>query len=194
MHFPLSVATRILALAPPVLFSAGAIAAQTDHSDPVGHHADSGHGGFSNEVMFFIGDTRKGGDNALTVGVDYLRALGTHWGAAVFLDYAHGELEREYIAGAGLFWAPVPALPDLHLFVGGGWEGIDEDHVHSDGNGGEIHEWEHEDLILGRVGGTFVRHFGDRGRWVLAPQLFYDVVEGSGRDAVVFGVGLGLLF
>lgn len=149
-------------------------ATQTDH-----------HGEFLNEFMFFVGDTRKGGENEFTVGFDYLRTLGSHWGVGIFLDYARGEFEREYIAGAGLFWAPIPAAPDLHLFGGLGYERLNEDHG---GHG----EWESEDLLLGRLGGTWLFHFGDRGRWVLAPQAFWDIVRGN--DAAVFGVGLGYLF
>jgi len=133
--------------------------------------------------MLFVGNTRKGGQNEVTVGFDYLRSLGSHWGVGIFLDYARGEFEREYIAGAGVFWAPIPQAPDLHLFGGLGYERLSEEH---DG------VWAGEDLLLGRLGGTWLFHFGGEGQWVLAPQTFWDIVRGN--DAVVFGVGLGYLF
>jgi len=174
-----------------------ALMAQTGGDEAAEHHAAGGHGlEARNEVMLFVGDTRKGDENEFTVGFDYLRSVGHHWGVGIFLDYARGEFEREYIAGAGAFVAPIPALPDLHLFAGTGWERLDEDHAHGHMNGqGQMeHDWQSDDLLIGRVGGSYVLHFGDRGQWVLAPQAFYDIVEGSGRDAVVFGLGLGLLF
>jgi|GEM_PF-5694883 len=160
-------------------------------------HPDDHASHAANEVMLFVGDTRKGGSNAFTVGFDYLRSIGDHWGAGIFLDYARDEFEREYIAGAGLFVAPIPAVPNLHIFAGGGWERLDEDHLHghSAGAAGDAaHGWTTEDLLIGRIGGSFVFHLGHDSAWVLAPQAFYDVVEGRGRDAVVFGLGLGYLF
>lgn len=153
-----------------------------------------------NEFMLFLGDTRKGGENEVTVGFDYLRALGGHWGVGIFLDYARGEFEREYIAGVGAFWAPFAFAPDLHLFAGAGWERLDEDHgaahAHGDHDAGDAmeHDWTSEDLVVGRIGGSYLFHLGSEGRFVLSPQAFYDVVQGSGRDATVFGLGFGYLF
>ena len=151
----------------------------TEDASQVGHHSE-----FRNEFMLFLGDTRKGGENAFTVGFDYLRELSVHWGVGIFLDYATAHGEREYIAGAGLFWAPLGILPDLHLFAGAGYERLEEDH------GGE---WEGENLLLGRFGATYVIHLGSEGHWVVAPQGFWDVVE-EGNNAYVFGVGVGYLF
>lgn len=160
------------------------------------------HGHFRNELMLFVGDTRKGGQNEFTVGFDYLRSLGEHWGVGIFLDYARGTFEREYIAGLGAFWAPFPFAPDLHLLVGAGWERLDENAPHHHAHGHhEPHtdadfadDWHHEDLWIGRFGGSYLLHFGGAGEFVLAPQAFYDVVQGSGRDAFVFGIGVGYLF
>lgn len=165
--------------------------------DQVPHHPE-----FRNEFMLFMGDTRKGGQNEFTIGFDYLRSLGHHWGVGIYLDYARGQFEREYIAGLAAFWAPFAFAPDLHFLVGGGWERLDENvphhhahehhepHVDADFDG----DWHHDDLAVGRVGGSYLLHFGRRGEFVLAPQLFYDVVEGRGRNAVVFGIGFGYLF
>lgn len=189
-------AARLLAVSL-VLFLAAPLQAQHEGAppDPTESAHSSDHGArFANEVMLFVGDTRKDGANAFTVGADYLRSIGHHWGVGIFLDYAREEFEREYIAGAGLFVAPIPGVPDLHLFAGGGWERLDEDHLHGHASGGAAHAWTSEDLLIGRVGGSFVFHLGDDGGWVVAPQAFYDVVEGRGRDAVVFGLGLGRLF
>jgi hypothetical protein len=171
-------------------------------ASPAGADDEVDHGHFRNEFMLFVGETRKGGVGEVTVGFDYMRTLGEHWGAAVFLDYAHGAFEREYIAGVGLFWAPLPFAPDFHLLVGAGWEGLDENVPHHHAH--EHHEphvdadfaadWHHEDLLLGRIGGSYLLHVGIEGQFVLAPQLFYDVVQGRGRDALVFGVGFGYLF
>lgn len=192
---------------------AAASAAGSQGSDPPAHgeathgSADAGaqvphHPEFRNEFMLFVGDTRKGGANEFTVGFDYLRSLGHHWGVGIFLDYASGTFEREYIAGLAAFWAPFPFAPDLHLLVGGGWERLDENVPHHHAH--EHHEshvdsdfddmWEHDNLLIARLGGSYLLHFGAEGRFVLAPQAFYDVVQGRGRDAVVFGIGFGYLF
>ena len=181
--------------------SAGGAAAA--HSGSPGVDDDEvDHGHFRNEFMLFVGDTRKGGQNEFTVGFDYLRSLGEHWGVGIFLDYARGTFEREYIAGLGAFWAPFSFAPDLHLLVGAGWERLDENTPHHHAH--EHHEphtdadfagdWHHDDLWLARFGGSYLLHFGRGGEFVLAPQAFYDVVQGRGRDAVVFGIGIGYLF
>lgn len=193
--------TRALSLATLALAAAAWVApgpVQAQHTSPLAVPAvappvpdgpsapdEEHHAEFRNEFMLFLGDTRKGGENEFTVGLDYLRTLGSHWGVGVFLDYARGTFEREYIAGAGLFWAPIPGAPDLHLFAGLGYERLDEDHG---GHG----EWEGQDLLLGRLGGTWLFHFGGNGEWVVAPQAFWDAVRGN--DAAVFGVGFGYLF
>lgn len=184
------------ALALALLLQAASLHAQAGH----GHGSDDGgdpdaevhsvaatdhHGEFRNEFMFFIGDTRKGGINEFTVGFDYFRSLGSHWGVGIFLDYARATFEREYIAGGGVFWAPLAVAPDLHLFAGLGYERLNSDHG---GHG----EWEGQDLLLGRLGGTWLFHFGPAGEWVIAPQAFWDTVRGN--DAAVFGLGLGYLF
>lgn len=174
------------------------------HVEAAPHAADqeAHHPEFRNEFMLFVGNTRKGGENEVTVGFDYLRSLGEHWGVGIFLDYARGTFEREYIAGLGAFWAPLAFAPDLHFFAGAGWERLNENvahhhahvhhepHVDSDFDG----DWDHDDLFVGRFGGSYVLHFGGEGQFVIAPQAFYDVVQGRGRDATVFGLGFGYLF
>lgn len=139
----------------------------------------------SNEVLLFLGDTRRGGVNEWTVGVDFTRSLSSVWGLSLFLDYARADFEREFIAGLGSYVAPFPFARGLHLFAGAGYERLRADH-HHDGH------WTGENLLMGRFGGLWNVHLDGDHHWVLVPQAFWDVTRGP--DATVFGVGVGYHF
>jgi hypothetical protein len=168
----------------PLLLSIPAAAAAQEHESSA-FTSDRDHGVASNEILFFVGDTRRGGVNELTIGIDFARNLGATWGWSVFVDHARANFEREYIAGLGFFAAPLPFARDLKLFAGAGYERLRADH-HHDGH------WTGDNLLLGRAGATWSIHMDHDHHWVLVPQAFWDMTRGT--DATVFGVGLGYHF
>lgn len=168
-----------------LLLLAAAVPAEAQDHGAEGFSTDHRHTVASNEILFFVGDTRRGGVNELTIGVDFARNLGETWGWSVFVDHARASFEREYIAGLGFFAAPLPFARDLKLFAGAGYERLRADH-HHDG------QWTGDNLLLGRAGATWSIHMDRDHHWVLVPQAFWDMTRGT--DATVFGVGLGYHF
>jgi hypothetical protein len=175
-----------------VLAMPGAIRAQEAHEEE-GHggaEAEGFHAGLKNELVLFVGNTRKSGHDAFTVGVDYARVIKGPLLLGFFADVANSSSERDYIVGAGLW---LYAMEHVAIFAGIGAEWVEfpkaEHHDEDDGSG-EHHE-DHT-VALGRFGAAYAFHFGAQGRFTLVPQAFLDVVEGN--DAWVLGIGLGYVF
>jgi hypothetical protein len=173
--------------------SAVGIGAQEHPGEEAHGHAEEegAHGDFKNEVALFLGNTHRSEENAFTMGVDYARVLNHRFSLGVFADYADSRSERDFILGAGIW---VEFLEHAGILVGGGLERATYEGPHGDPephSSGEDHEGTKTHGLL-RVGATYAFHFGSRGQFGLAPQVFLDVVDG--HEVWVTGLALAYLF
>ncbi len=156
-----------------------------EHADQGGEHEHHPR----NEILAFVGNTSKGDENSLTVGLDYERRLGERFGTGVFLDWAANHHEREFIAGVPVVYRP--GLGDLKLQVGAGVELEEEvaSEEHSAGADSGSHESPSRWLFLVRLG----VHYGlELGHVALVPQVNWDITERN--DALVIGLAAGVSF
>lgn len=126
---------------------------------------------FRNKLSGFVGGTVEDEGSAFTLGLDYERRLGPHFGVGVIIDKAFGG-ERAFIAAGALYWHP---LPPMRLDIAPGFERI---------------EAEDESAFVLRLGADY--DFELTERWSLGPNVNLDLA--NGRAVFVFGAELGFSF
>jgi hypothetical protein len=146
---------------------------------------------FSNEAGIFLGDTHKDGNDAFTIGLDYQHRLSPVIGAGLLVEWASNDKESEFVLGVPLFLHP-PGAGGLEFVAAPAVELVEEEEKDGDGEHserGDEEEEEEETFFLLRLG---VEYGLEVGRLVIAPGVFWDIVEGP--DALVYGAAMGVAF
>lgn len=156
------------------------------------HAADEGDGHhYKNELALFLGNTNRDGRDAFTVGLDYARAISERLAIGVFFDRATGDRGRAWVLGVPLYIET--GLGHLSLTVGAGIEEestFQEEELH----GATTEDGAHESgtLFMVRLGAQYPLHFGQNGRFFVAPQANVDITEA--HAATVLGAIVGVTF
>ena len=167
-----------------VVLAAHPVVAQEPEEE--GHEAPQ-HA-FDNEIAVFVGNTRKLGGDAFTVGMEYIRELTPRFGTGIFFDWATNHAERSFIAGIPLYIQS--GLGHLSITVGAGVEKETEVEVEHETEEDEAHGGGY--LFLARFGAQYPFHFGSQGRFVVAPQTNLDLTKNE--NAWVLGAIVGVAF
>lgn len=126
---------------------------------------------FHNRVSFLIANTVEAGEHDQTIGIEYERYLGDHWGIGAFIDWFEGEHDSELVAIAG-FYHPVP---EVGLMIAPGYQ-------FRDGK---------DDRAAFRVGMFY--EFDLNERFAIAPSIYTDFLSGGERSSVL-GVSVNVRF
>ena len=197
------------------------VAAQEGHEEAAGHEAEAAAAGehdahaehAKNEIAMFVGASNRlkfeDDEVGFTVGFDYARALDDRTALALGIEFAGGDIQRDWITFLVLTHQPFEGwLRPLVLYIGPGLEvaGVDEQQLEEDLEGGE--EVEHfvtaeeladehsgedtretEVAMLVRMGVGWPFHAG---QFSIIPNVNFDLV---GEDwTLVAGVTLGYRF
>ena len=146
-------------------FGPAAAMAQID----VEHHEDKPH-----HLSVLLAGTHidSADETAFTLGVDYEYRINKLFGVGAVAEYAFDDIDATTLL----------AVVDVHLWrglalqVGPGVEFVDE---------GE----ENETFAIGRIGALYELDFEG---YTISPQFHYDI--SSGKDAIVFGLAIGVAF
>ena len=155
------------------------VAAETEHHESDGEL-------HRNELSAFLGATNEPGHDAqFTLGLEYERRIGKHFGTGVMLDYAGSNL-RNFVVAVPIFWHPghswkILVAPGMELH-----NGTVEVIPHEKGDGAEGGVDEDEESFLLRIGLAYDLHLGRN--FGLAPNINLDLVDG--RSIWVYGVNL----
>ena len=162
------------------LFSGGLVLASDSPTEPSEHGERIG-AEFKNEFVVFLGATSETGDaTEFTVGLEYAREMGKHWGVGILADYAGGGL-RNYVLAVPFYYYPAGrwkllAAPGIEVHDGAG-RTVHDGHPETD---------EDETHALLRLG--FAYSFEVSKHYRIEPAVDVDFVK---SDRVwVYGVNL----
>ncbi len=175
---------------------AGPLVAAAEEAHETAHEgSDHGHslapefqGDRPHHLSALIGQTEVDGEGSgFTVGADYEYRLNRRLGLGAVAEVAFGEVD----AGTLLAVADIHLVKGLALQTGPGVEWLREE-AH-EGEDEAFESPDREAQFVYRVGLPYEFELGEEG-FTLSPQLHYDLVPGSGEDAVVFALAFGRAF
>lgn len=156
------VRTTIVALSA-LLFGHSAVGEETGRSD---HHAVAHHDQSVGVFVGVTGEDRR--ERAGTLGVEYERRFGDHWGAGGAVEYAFGSLDFA-VAVASLAYH----YKRLGVFAGPGIEWSQESDAEGLFRAGIFYEFEYGDIIV-------------------SPKFAIDFIDGE--TVLVGGIAVGMGF
>ncbi len=123
-------------------------------------------------LNLFAGASLTESEEGVSVGLDYEYRVTDLFGVGAFVDVAGGDF-RSVALGAAVYIHPIERVV---LVVGPGFD--------VDGSDG---------AFLLRLGGFYEFPVGKAGKYVIAPAVYYDFVDGH-ENVIVIGVSFGVKF